>query len=169
MNYARTLQPTRLAPLIIMMASIAVVGTALLSQYVGGLQPCELCLYERWPYYTVIPLTALAALSSERRFVRIVLALAALIFLASSALGAYHVGVEQHWIEGPTACTGDLGQASSPDALLQALQGRQPVLCDIVQWSFHGLSLAGLNLIVSLALMAFSLRSFRRAGGRGRR
>jgi disulfide bond formation protein DsbB len=148
---------SRLAPMLILLASAAVLGTALLSQYVGGLQPCELCLYERWPYDAVLVVMLLAILSRATRIIRAALVLAALIFLGSSALAAYHVGVEQHWIEGPTACTGDLGDTSSPDALLQALQGRQPVQCDVVQWSFHGISLAGLNLAVSLALVAFSL------------
>jgi len=99
----------------------------------------------------------LAMLSRNTGIARAALALSSLIFLGSSVLAAYHGGVEQHWIAGPTACTGDIGNASSPDALLQALQGRQPVQCDVVQWSFHGLSLAGLNFAVSLALLAFSL------------
>jgi len=146
----------RLAPLLILLASIAVLGTALLSQYVGGLQPCELCLYERWPYYVILIVMLLATASGASFVVRAALVLSVLIFLGSSALAAYHVGVEQHWVEGPTACTGDLGQASSPDALMAALQGRQPVLCNVVQWSFHGISLAGLNVAVSLALAAFS-------------
>ena len=54
----------RTLPLLICLASFAVVGAALLSQIVGGLQPCELCLYERWPYYIAISLTLLAALRS---------------------------------------------------------------------------------------------------------
>lgn len=145
----------RRAPTLLLLASVAVLGTALLSQYVGGLAPCELCLYERWPYYATVVVMLLVALSGKGA--RPALMLAVLIFLGSSALAAYHVGVEQHWIAGPTACTGDLGNASSPDALLAQLQGRQPVQCDVVQWSFHGVSLAGLNLAVSLALMAFSL------------
>ncbi len=162
------MQASRIAPLLILLASLAVVGTALLSQYVGGLQPCELCLYERWPYYTIVVVMLLASASGAASVVRAALALSLLIFLGSSGLAAYHVGVEQHWIAGPTACTGDLGQASSPDALMAALQGRQPVQCDVVQWSFHGVSLAGLNLAVSLALAGFSAWALtqRRRGGR---
>jgi disulfide bond formation protein DsbB len=152
----RATQANRLAPMLILLASIAVLGTALLSQFVGGLLPCELCLYERWPYYAILVVMVLAMLNRATKIIRLALTLAALIFLGSSALAAYHVGVEQHWIEGPTACTGDL-PASSPEALLRALEGRQPVQCDVVQWSFHGISLAGLNLAVSLALAAFSL------------
>jgi len=157
MSASPVIRASRYAPVLIFLAAIAVLGTALASQYFGGLQPCELCLYERWPYYAIVIVMLLAMLRRNAGIARAALALSTLIFLGSSVLAAYHVGVEQHWIEGPTACTGDIGNASSPDALLQALQGRQPVQCDVVQWSFHGLSLAGLNLAMSLALLAFSL------------
>jgi len=151
------MEPARHAPILVLLASVVIVGTALLSQYVGGLQPCELCLYERWPYYAVIALLLLALVSGTRRLIRTAQILSLLIFVGSVALALYHVGVEQHWIQGPTACTGAIGGAASPEALLQALQQQQVVQCDVVQWSFHGLSLAGLNLIVSIALAAFSL------------
>jgi disulfide bond formation protein DsbB len=85
-----------------------------------------------------------------------------LLFAASVCLGGYHVAVEQHWIAGPTACTGGLGGATSPDELLKMLQARQPVQCDVVQWSLFGISLAGLNLIASLLLFVFSFVAARR-------
>jgi disulfide bond formation protein DsbB len=151
--------PSSRSSLVVLLgASALVLAAALLSQFVGGLQPCELCLYERWPYDAIIVLTILALLSGSAPLRSTALILAAVIFAASSALAFYHVGIEQHWIAGPTACTGDL-QASSPEALLEKLQGREPVQCDQVQWSFHGLSLAGLNLVVSLALLGFSIRA----------
>jgi len=155
---------TRSSLAILFAASALVLGIALLSQFVGGLQPCELCLYERWPYDAILVLTALGLASGRSSLRSAALILAALIFVASSALAFYHVGIEQHWIAGPTACTGDL-QASSPEALLEKLQGREPVQCDQVQWSFHGLSLAGLNFAVSLALLGFSIRALVRSRG----
>ena len=85
-----------------------------------------------------------------------------LLFAASTCLGAYHVAVEQHWIAGPTACTGGIGGASSPDQLLKMLQARQPVQCDVVQWSIFGISLAGLNLIASIVLTVFGFIMARR-------
>ncbi len=152
-----TMQPGRLAPTLVLSASVIIIGTALLSQYIGGLQPCELCLYERSPYYAVIPLLLLALVSGKSHIIRGAQILSVLIFAGSFALALYHVGVEQHWIAGPTACTGAIGDISSPEALLRALQEQQPIQCDVVQWSFHGLSLAGLNVIVSFALAAFLL------------
>src|SRR6202158_5496353 len=81
----------RLAPLLILLASIVVVGGALLSQYVGGLQPCELCLYQRWPYYAAIALLAIALLSGSGAAMRAIIALCVVLFLGSTALAFYHV------------------------------------------------------------------------------
>ena len=90
--------------------------------------------------------------------------LLALTFLASTALGFYHVGVEQHWFAGPTACTASGGGASSIDALRAQLLGKQPVMCDQVQWSLLGISMAGWNFLASLALAGFCAMTARRCG-----
>jgi disulfide bond formation protein DsbB len=143
----------RVASLLVLLGSLAVIGSALLFQYAGGLQPCELCLLERWPYYTAIPLALVAlAAAGQRALAVVVIALIALLFVASTALAAYHVGVEQHWIAGPTACTGGSSGAHSVEDLKARLMGQQPVQCDVVQWSLFGVSLAGFNLLTSLAL-----------------
>ncbi len=147
----------RLVPLLLFVAAGVVVGSALLSQYVGGLQPCELCLAERWPYYIVMALNLLALLAGHRRLTQAVLALSGIVFLVSAGLGAYHVGVEQHWIAGPTACTGGgTAGAKSIEDLQKLLLQQQPVRCDEIQWSLFGVSLAGWNLVVSLILLVFT-------------
>ncbi|HVA13990.1 MAG TPA: disulfide bond formation protein B [Stellaceae bacterium] len=156
----------RTALVLILLASVAIIAIVIGAQYIGGLQPCELCLDERWAYYAAIVVTLLGLVPRRNHARRAVLWLVALIFAAGSVLSAYHVGIEQHWIAGPTACTGGLGGASSPDQLLKLLQARQPVQCDVVQWSFLGISLAGFNLIASLVLLVFSLSAARRRGRR---
>jgi disulfide bond formation protein DsbB len=147
----------RTVPLIVLILSVAVVGAALLSQYWGGLRPCELCVYERWPYYAAAALALVALAAGRRRLSRAALFLAAVIFVAGAALAFYHVGVEQHWFAGPTACTGPALDMSSPEALRAQLLATPPVRCDAVQWSVFGVSLAGLNLLASLPLTVFSL------------
>ena len=150
--------------LIVLAAGIAVAVGALLFQYVGGLQPCELCLAERWPYYGAIAVAAVALAAGERGAVWWV-GLLALIFLGSAGLAAYHVGVEQHWIAGPTACTGGASGAKSAEELMKFLTEQQPTRCDEVQWSLAGLSLAGWNLLISLVLLAVTAIGFARLRG----
>jgi disulfide bond formation protein DsbB len=148
----------RLAPLVVLVASAAVVGGALLFQYVGQLAPCELCLYERWPYYAAIPLSLLALLAGERRATLGLLALCALLFVGGGVLSFYHVGVEQHWFQGPTACTGGgSGGNESIDDFTKRLLETQPVRCDEAAWSLLGVSLAGWNFLASLGLVVFCL------------
>ena len=136
--------------------SVAVVAGAFLFQYVGHLDPCEICLVERWPYYVVIPLALLALVARVRPPI-VWLSLLALVFLDSTGLGAYHVGVEQHWISGPTACTGTgIGVAKTVEDLKRIMQSQQNVQCDVVQWTLFGISLAGFNFLISLGLLGMA-------------
>jgi disulfide bond formation protein DsbB len=154
----------RLAPLLILLASAAVVGGALLSQYVGGLQPCELCLYQRWPYYGVIAVTLAASIAGDRKLTMAVMAVAALAFLVGAGLAFYHVGVEQHWFAGPSACTGGGAAGDSLEDFRRRLLAQQPVACDQPQWTLFGVSLAGWNLLASLGLVVACVAALRRVG-----
>lgn len=151
----------RRAPLVLLLASAAVVGTALLSQYVGGLQPCELCLYQRWPYYGVIAITLVAAAAGNRALTGAVVVLAALAFLAGAGLAFYHVGVEQHWFAGPSACTSAVG-GDSLEEFKRRLLAQPVVACDQPQWSLFGVTMAGWNVVASLGLALLSLAALRR-------
>src|SRR3982074_1267632 len=94
---------TRSFALMVLAASAAVLGTALLSQYWGGLQPCELCLLQRWPWDAAIVISLVAALARGRPAPpRVALVLAG-TFTVSVAFAFYHLGVEQHWFAGPSA------------------------------------------------------------------
>jgi disulfide bond formation protein DsbB len=158
------MQQPRLVPLFLLLASALVVGGALFSQYVGGLQPCELCLYQRWPYYAMIALAALALAAGGRAAASWLAAAGALLFAAGAVLAFYHVGVEHKWFAGPTACTGSLAAANSVEALKAQIMGLQPVRCDEPQWSLFGVTLAGWNLLASLGLAGFCLLALRRLG-----
>ncbi len=133
---------SRTVPLVILVAGTALVGGALLFQYVGGLQPCELCLYQRWPYYTVIVLSALALAAGRPGVTAAVTGLAALAFIIGAGLAFYHVGVEQLWFAGPGACTGVSAATGSIEDFRARLMAQQPVRCDEPQWALPRRSLA---------------------------
>lgn len=143
--------------------------SALASQYIGGLQPCELCLEQRLAYYWGLPLLALVLLTWNRLPLKVwylAMALVIAIFAWSTYMGAFHAGVEWGFWPGPTACSG-LGE----DFSLDALSNLEPVIgCDVVQFRFLGISLAGYNALVSLVMvgllvgaMVFQARRRRRA------
>jgi disulfide bond formation protein DsbB len=139
----------------VLITSIVVLGTAMLSQYWGGLSPCELCLLQRWPWWAAIVISAGAWVMGNRLFLPLLAMLLTGVFLVSAGFALYHVGVEQHWFAGPSACTASGAAANSVDALRAQLVGKQAVMCDQVQWSMLGISLAGWNLLASLAMMGF--------------
>jgi disulfide bond formation protein DsbB len=148
----------------VLAASIAVLAAVLLSQYWGGLDPCELCLLERWPWWIALAIAAAAWLIGDRLALPIPAILLAIVFLTGTGIAFYHVGVEQHWFAGPTACTAGGAAANSVDALRAQLLGKQPVMCDQVQWSLFGISLAGWNLLASLAMAGFCAMTVRQSG-----
>ena len=142
---------------LVLAASIAVLGAALLSQYVGGLRPCVLCLYQRVPYVLTIALSglALAAFLAGRprtAVARPVLAACAAVFFIGAGIAAYHVGVEQGWWAGTASCTGPDLNAMTIDQLREHLLAAPIVRCDEVAWSLFGISMAGYNVLTSLAL-----------------
>ena len=96
-----------LLPLAILGASVGAIVMAFTAQYVFGLEPCILCLYQRVPFAITAVLAALALLPFARgRSRRWLMAACGVVFLAGSALAFYHVGVEQHWWSSVTACGG---------------------------------------------------------------
>ena len=134
------------ARLLALLIPAGLLGGALFSQYVGGLYPCEMCYWQRWPHAAAILLTigALFSASNPRRS-RTLVMLAALAVAISGAIGVFHAGVEIGWWEGITQCTAT-GATSLQDILNVPL-----VRCDQVQWEFLGVSMAGWNAIISLA------------------
>jgi disulfide bond formation protein DsbB len=148
--------PAVAAALAVFAGSAATILGAWYFQYVLKYPPCPLCLEERLPYYIVIPLSLLLAIAA---FVRAPRALVAVGFLAiiaamlvSVALGAYHAGVEWLWWPGPTDCSGPITDFTAKGALLDQLRSIRVVRCDEAAWRFLGLSLAGYNALISLAL-----------------
>jgi len=142
-------------------ASAAILGGALLFQFVGGLQPCPLCLYQRVPYVTVIALGTIGGLLAWRGLLSstaatLIATLFALIFLTGGGIAGFHTGVEQGWWTGSTECVGAGGDAASTEELMQAILDAPAVRCDEIAWSLFGISLAGFNLLLSLALVAAS-------------
>lgn len=138
----------------VLLISAAVFGAALLSQYWGGLRPCELCLLQRWPWATAITIALVALFAGGRGALPWLALVLAAVFAVGVGLAFYHLGVEQHWFAGPSACTATAGKATTLEELKRQLSATAPVLCDKVQWSLFGVSLAGWNLLASLGMAA---------------
>jgi disulfide bond formation protein DsbB len=152
--------PALTSGLAITAIAAATLAGAWFFQLVLDIRPCPLCLEQRYAYYLAIPLGALVALAAAKDAPRGVLlaglAILALAALGNAWLGAYHAGVEWGLWQGPTDCTGPVGNLGSAGDLLKRLDTVKVIRCDEVQWRFLGLSLAGYNVLISLLMAAIA-------------
>ena len=124
-----------------------------------GLAPCELCLWQRWPYWVAAGFAALALVLP--RFRAPFLALAGLAALTSGVLGGFHLGVEQGFWPSPLAgCkAATAGGAMSIEDMLKSLAPIPNKPCDAPAFLISGLpiSMAAMNMVYGLGLGALSL------------
>lgn len=138
--------PLTLAKWLALLVPAGLLAGAYGSQYLGGLFPCEMCYWQRWPHWAALGFALLAFLLSGlpdrgRSFVW----LAALAILASGVIGIYHAGIEMGMFGGITSCT------SGGATTLEELMARPMIRCDEVQFRFLGVSMAGWNAIISVS------------------
>ena len=136
-----------LARLLALIVPGALLGGALASQYIGGLYPCELCWFQRYPHIVALVLAVLAFVVAGRGTQRLLVALAAVAVLVSGAIGVFHAGVEYHWWQGFTECTSTMTGPVTLESIMKA-----PIVrCDVAHWTLGGISLAGFNAVFSIA------------------
>jgi disulfide bond formation protein DsbB len=135
---------------------------AYISQYVGGLYPCEMCWWQRWPHFAALPLALGALVLGGQGVQKALVALAALAILASGLIGGFHAGVEYGWWEGITACSTTV-QAGAGQSTLDAILNAPLTRCDVAPWTLLGISLAGYNFLVS-TLGALAIFAWLRIG-----
>jgi disulfide bond formation protein DsbB len=156
-------RPIMAAALVVAVGGAAAILGAWFFQYGLGLRPCPLCLEQRHPYYFAIPLAVMIIMGetvgSRRRVLLAGLAVIAGLMLWNAGLAGYHAGVEWKWWAGPQTC-GAAGDLGSTIDLRKQLEQMNVVRCDEAAWRFLGLSLAGYNVLISLALAAVAAWGF---------
>jgi disulfide bond formation protein DsbB len=146
------------------------IGGFFFFQYVLGYPPCPLCLDQRKAFYVAVPLAALLILGASYGASRKVLMIGflgiAVVMLWNTGLSAFHAGVEWKFWPGPTDCSGPINSIGSTTDLMKSLQNIRIVRCDEAAWRLFGISLAGYDVLVSLALAAAAVVGFRAAKAR---
>lgn len=157
----------RMAAIAVIAVGAATILGAWAFEYAGYV-PCPLCLQQRIPYYVGIPLAVVTLFTARiwpgSATSRILIAIVGLLFLGGAGLAAYHAGVEWKWWPGPTDCSVGAGGEVTTGNLLDSLENTTLVRCDEAAWRLFGLSLAGYNVLISLALAFVALgAAFRRS------
>jgi disulfide bond formation protein DsbB len=154
-------RPIAAAAAVIALGGAATILGAWFFQFGLGLKPCPLCLEQRYAYYFAIPLAALVLLGesvgASRKVLLAALFIIALGMLWNTGLATYHAGVEWKFWQGPQDCSGALDSLGSANDLLGSLEKINVVRCDEAAWRFLGLSLAGYNVLISLALAGVAI------------
>jgi disulfide bond formation protein DsbB len=145
------------AGLLVGSVSAALLLGAFTFQYLGGLPPCEMCIWQRWPHGAAILLGigggALAAAGVlPARATRLLVWLAVIALIVTGAIGIFHAGVEWKLWPGPAHCTG-AGYVPGKDDFGPL----NIVRCDEAMWRLLGISLAGYNAILSLAVASIAV------------
>ena len=127
-------------------------------QYLGGMAPCKMCIWQRYPHAAAAIIGAVALALPRIGALPLLGALAA---LTTAGIGLFHAGVERKWWDGPSSCTsGDITGLSTQD-LFDQIMTAPLVRCDDIPWQMFGLSMAGWNALISAGLALIWLVAWR--------
>jgi disulfide bond formation protein DsbB len=137
--------------------SAALMLGALGFQHIGGMAPCKMCLWQRYPHVIAIGIGLIAFWIPGR----ILPLLGALAALTTAVIGVYHTGVERDWWEGPTSCTSSSTSGLSTQDLMDQIMNAPLIRCDEVPWEMFTLSMASWNALASFAIFGLWLLAVR--------
>jgi disulfide bond formation protein DsbB len=167
MNTALRSPPSAVAAFVTAGVCLAALALALAAQYGFGLRPCNLCLIQRIPFALAAALAAGALRPGWPG--GLLLRLAGALLVVNGAIAVYHVGVEQHWWAS-AVCSGSAQAAIAVEDLLAELNRPAEAQCDTPAWSFHGVTMAVLNVpfstLLGLGVLWAASRPASRPGGR---
>ncbi len=144
-------------------ASAAILAAAYTGQYGFDLHPCELCLYQRYPYMAIIVLALAGAYAAKSPAWRWNIgALCVLLFVADAGIAGYHAGVELKWFPGPSGCAAKSTAGMTLEEMRAAIMSAPLVSCDQAMAHVMGLSLAAWNAIVAVLLAVLSIAVLQR-------
>ncbi|MNI19774.1 disulfide bond formation protein B [compost metagenome] len=152
-------------------AALAMLAAAHAFERFAGLPPCNLCLRQREVYWAAVAIAGAATFwalfsRASRGTPRIASFLLAVVFLTGAITAGYHAGGELTWWALPATCSAAPTAAIDLSALTALAEGTGGgagfVSCGDIPWSFAGLSMAGWNFVISLALAVFSLLAAKR-------
>ena len=132
--------------------------SAFIIEFALGHEPCNLCVYQRIPYFLSIFLIGL--IFFVKKLEKITLLTLSLVFFISFVLAFYHFGIEQGFFQETTACfTDNLQNELTKEQILEKLK-QSNISCKNVSFKVLGLSLASINSILSIVLSAIFLKLF---------
>ena len=147
---------------IVLLLSIFILTSAFYIQYILGYEACNLCIFQRVPYFLAIIVILFNIFIKDLKKYIYVLLLT--IFLSATILSFYHLGIEQGFFNESLVC--DLNTKNdniSKEELLKSLK-TEKISCKDVNFRILGFSLATINTIISLVLSGIMFNTIKNYG-----
>ena len=142
---------------ILFILSVLILTSAFIIEYIFGYQPCNLCVIERFPYgLAIIILFLNYNFKKDQIFYSVLLML---IFLFSTIISIYHLGIEQSLIEESSICTSQNLYLSTKEQILNSLKELN-ISCKNVAFKIFGLSLTTFNIFASILMFILSAKIY---------
>ncbi len=135
--------------------SFFALAAALYSEAVLGLEPCILCIYQRWPFVIgIIFGIAGLVLRGKPKAVSALLSVLGLNFLVNSGIAFYHTGVEQKWWVSQVEGCAVPSFGETPQSMLKNILSAPTGNCAEIPWQdpLLGLSMANYNVILCFGI-----------------
>ena len=147
--------------LFIFIISACSLSFALYVENVLGYLPCNLCIYQRWPYLAM-GLLSLAGLFVKHT--RLIIAAIIIATLASIILSFWHAGVELHIFDSSSTCSNQIKipQNLSFEETIKLLDNAPVATCSAVAFKIFNTSMSQINFLASIMLLIFSIIIYRR-------
>ena len=140
---------------LLFLLSLCSISTAFIAEFLYSLQPCELCLKQRHPYYFfIVILFCSFFVPKPLKFYFFLLIQFAVIY--GIYYSVWHVGVENGMIPGPSGCSSGLSLSNTVSQLKEQILNKQVISCDEVIWTIFGISAASINTIVLLFIFVIN-------------
>ena len=148
--------------LLFLFISILVLLIVYYLEFFQGITPCQLCIYQRLPYFIIILLAASFLLIKNQNLKKITFIFYIFIFASSLTMSVHHFGVENSFWNALTNCESYSKTLSNSNDLKEYLLNKDYVSCSDVSFKFLGISLAGYNVIISFILLVISIIGFKK-------
>ena len=143
---------------IIFLFSFIALISAFFIEHALGHQPCNLCLIVRIPYGLSIIIIMVAFLTKKNR--KFLVLLLILTFIFSFAISFYHYGIEQGFFQESSICgLKNFTESITKEDLLNQLSEKTISWRDVT-FRIFGLSLTGINIVISLLFIITLLKVF---------
>ena len=129
--------------LIVLTISLLAVAFALTAEYIFKIYPCQMCLYQRYPYYAIIIISFLFLYNKWSQIIFLWISL--ILFIFGLFVSLWHVGIEQKILPALSSCEGKISSTQSITDLKNQILNQSVASCDEISWKILGISAASVN------------------------